>query len=133
MDYSTKEKVAIDTTIKITAPIEPVPFPRPSSNGKRRFNPPRYTEFKNQLGIFAKQAMKGQAPFSGDISIVCEFWKKRPKNPASVKYGDLDNLIKAVLDALQGICFVNDSQVIQIFYASKNYGEPEINIELEAI
>ena len=122
-------------TIKITAPIEPVTWSRPQfdSRSKKVYNKSKLVEFENTLGIFAKQAMKGQAPFSGDISIVCEFWKKRPKNPASVKYGDLDNLIKAVLDALQGICFVNDSQVIQIFYASKNYGEPEINIELEAI
>ena len=119
--------------IKINAPLEPVPFPRPSSNGKRRFNPPRYTEFKNQLGVYAKAAMRGQAPLTGAISIVCEFFKPRPKDPTSVKYGDLDNLIKAVLDALQGICFENDAQVVQIFYASKNHGEPEINIELEEL
>ena len=115
--------------IKITAPIEPVPFPRPSSNGKRRFNPPRYTEFKNQLGIFAKQAMKGQAPFSGAIKINIEVYKKII--PTALKYGDWDNHAKAISDALNGICYLDDKQIVE-GHIKLSKGEPLIVIEVNS-
>ena len=116
------------STIKITAPIEPVPFPRPSSNGKRRFNPKRYTEFKNQLGTFARAAMKGQAPFSGAIKINIEVYKKII--PTALKYGDWDNHAKAISDALNGICYLDDKQIVE-GHIKLCKGEPLIKIELE--
>ena len=48
--------------IKITAEIESVPFPRPFTNDKRRYNPKRYTDFKNALGLI-KGAFKINADF----------------------------------------------------------------------
>lgn len=35
---------------------------------------------------------------------------------------DLDKLVRAILDALTGVCYADDAQVIQI-YASKHYAE----------
>ena len=97
-------------TIKFTAPIEPVPFKRVQSNGKRRFNDPRYSDFKDVLGWHAKQAMNGQAPFTGAISIKIEVFKKII--PTALKFGDWDNHGKAVSDALNGICYADDKQII---------------------
>ena len=116
--------------IKIVAPIMPVPFPRPASNGKRRYNPPRYTEFKNALGLFASRAMHGQAPFTGAVKLTAEVYKKIV--PTSLRFGDIDNHLKAILDALNGIAFRDDSQVVDA-HATKNFGEPKIIIELEEI
>ena len=116
--------------IKIHAPIEAVPFPRPNSNGKRRFNPKRYTEFKLELGTYARLAMEGQSPFPGAIKITINIHKKII--PTGRNFGDWDNHAKAISDALQGICYVDDKQIVEgHVYLSK--GEPEINIEVEAI
>ena len=46
--------------------------------------------------------------------------------------GDVDNFLKAVLDALNGICYQDDAQVTHIS-ATKNFGEPHIFIELEEL
>ena len=117
--------------IKFTAELEPVPFKRVMSNGKRRFNDHRYSEFKDALGYFAARAMNGQAPLTGRIKLHADFFKRR-KNPHGKGWGDLDNFLKAVLDALNGIAYVDDVQVIQLS-ATKNFGEPKIFITLEEV
>lgn len=117
--------------IKITAPLEPVPFPRPASKGTRRFNPPRYTAFKQALGLIANRAMNGQAPFQCAVKLRADFFKPKPR-PTSRNYGDIDNHLKAVLDALNGICYLDDAQVVDA-RATLNHGDPLIQIELEEL
>ena len=118
--------------IKIVAPLEPVPFPRPAQSGRRRFNPPRYSEFKDALGLIARQAMNGQAPFKGAVKLRADFYKLKPKRPTSRNWGDVDNHLKAVLDSLNGICYEDDRLVVDA-RATLNHGEPLIVIELEEI
>lgn len=122
--------------IKIVVPIMPVPFPRPSSNVKRRFNPKRYSEFKDTLGIYAKIAMKGAEPFKGEVKLHADFFRPKPRprkgqKPQVSFIGDTDNYLKAVMDALIGICYVDDRQVTALF-GRKIFGDPLIKIELEA-
>lgn len=76
--------------------------------------------------------MNGQAPFNGKISLHANFFRTRPKDIASRNWGDLDNHVKAVLDALNGICFIDDRQVTEI-HAQKFFGDPHIEIELEVL
>lgn len=118
------------STIKFTVTTEPVPFKRTLANGKRRFNDPRYSDYKYFIGLHAKTAMQGQAPFDGAIKISVVVSTKY--KPTSLKAGDIDNHLKAVLDALNGICFTDDRQVIEgHVYLFK--GDPQIEIQLEAI
>ena len=121
--------------IKIVAPLEPVPFPRPASNVKRRFNPKRYVEFKDALGTYARLAMKGAEPFTGEVKLHADFFRPKPRprkgqNPQVSFIGDIDNYLKAVMDALIGICYVDDRQVANLS-GRKIFGEPHILIELE--
>jgi len=116
--------------IKIVAPLEPVPFPRPASNGKRRFNPPRYTQFKDALGLIARRAMGGQAPFSGAVRLRADFYKLKPRQPTSRNWGDVDNHLKAVLDSLNGICYEDDRLIVDV-RATLNHGDPLIIITIE--
>lgn len=116
--------------IKIVAPLEPVPFPRPAQSGKRRFNPPRYTQFKNALGLIARRAMGGQAPFTGAVKLTAEVYKKIV--PTALKFGDVDNHLKAICDALNGICYADDRQVTHV-EVTLIKGDPLIKIELEEV
>ena len=74
--------------------------------------------------------MQGQAPLTGAIKLLVKSFTKY--NPTSLNSGDWDNHGKAISDALNGICFADDRQVIDghvlIFK-----GEPHIEIELEEI
>ena len=116
------------SAIKITAPLEPVPFKRALSNGRRRFNAPRYVEFKEAVGLFARRAMNGAAPFTGAIKISVTV--SRNLKPSSRNFGDADNHLKAVLDALNGICYVDDAQVVSAEVTLLR-GAPSVTIELE--
>lgn len=116
------------TTIKICAELEPVPFKRAMTSGTRRFNDSRYSGFKNQLGYIAKSVMKGRAPLTGAIKIQVDVC--RNLKPESLKFGDADNHLKAVCDALNGIAFEDDRQVIDAT-VRLHKGEPHIEIELE--
>ena len=118
------------SAIKITAPLEPVPFKRTLTNGKRRFNDKRYSEFKDALAVYARQAMKGQAPFSGAVKININVRKKII--PTALKFGDWDNHAKAISDALNGICYQDDKQIVE-GHIKLSKGDPLIEIELEEI
>lgn len=48
--------------------------------------------------------------------------------------GDLDNRLKVMLDALQGIAYDKDSQVVEIHaYRRDTKGDPSVRIEVEQI
>ena len=118
------------SNIKFTITTEPVPFKRAMTNGKRRFNDPRYSDFKDYVGAHAKVAMSGRAPFDGAIKITVDVFTKY--EPTSLKAGDVDNHLKAAMDALNGICYRDDRQIVD---ATVNVfkGTPHVTIELEAL
>ena len=111
------------------ADIEPVPFKR-VMGGYHRYNDKRYTEYKQVLGYFALQAMHGQPPLDGAIKLSADFYKPKPKSITSRIWGDVDNFLKAVMDALTGICYVDDRQVTEV-HARKFFGTPKVFITLE--
>ena len=119
--------------VNFNADLEPVPFPRPQSHGKARFNPKRYSDFKDALGYIAKTAFRGQAPFQGEVKLSADFYRPKPKRSDKVSYiGDVDNYLKAVMDSLIGIAYLDDRQVVEI-HARKIFGNPHIEIELEEL
>lgn len=117
--------------IKFSVPIEPHPAPRPDSNEKQRYSPAWYRQWKKDFGWFARRAMQGRPPLTGKVKLSAEFFKLKPKNVESRNYGDLDNHLKSVKDAMNGICYLDDRQVIRYGECGKNRGEPHIDIQLE--
>ena len=125
------------STIKFSVPTLPVPFMRTGFNDVRRYNYARYTNYKNLVGLVARRAMNGRAPFTGAIKVFAEFYKHKPRpqkgrKPHVTFQGDVDNFLKAVLDAMNGICYEDDRQVIFV-QAEKIFGDPHITIEVEEI
>ena len=69
------------------------------------------------------------APKEEAVAITLDFFLERPKSipkrrTALTVKPDLDKLVRASLDALTGILFVDDAQVVYI-RTSKAYGSPE--------
>ena len=116
--------------ISFTANVVPVTFKRTFSHGTRRFNDARYTKFKADVGYFARRAMDGRPPPFGPVKISVDVFQNL--DPTALKFGDADNHLKAVCDALNGICFCDDRQVV-VATVRLHRGEPRIEIELEEI
>ena len=100
------------------------------THGKRRFNDPRYTDYKLYVRLHAQKVMDGRAPFTDAVKISVTIVTKY--RPTSLRAGDIDNHLKAILDALNGTCFVDDRQIIEgHVYLCK--GEPHVEVTLEEL
>ena len=118
------------TEIRFTVPCVPVSQPRQRhairGKGELRFVT-NYTPtmhpvnvFKATIRVAARAAYSGP-PLQGALRVDCLFimprpqrmmWKRKlmKREPYIIKRNDRDNLDKAVLDALTGTLFVDDSQ-----------------------
>jgi crossover junction endodeoxyribonuclease RusA len=70
------------------------------------------------------------APIAGPVDITLTFWLPRPpsvsakRRPTPCCKPDLDKLVRAVLDALSGIAYVDDAQVV-VLMAGKRYADAQ--------
>jgi len=117
--------------IIIDAPIRPMPFKRVECRGKQRFNPEEYEKYKEELGWYARQAMGERRPYTGAVSIRVWLFKKR-RGILKKCWGDIDNFLKAILDSLNGICYLDDAQVKKV-EAEKFFGRSHIVIGIREI
>ena len=61
-------------------------------------------------------------PFTGPVSLA--YYVYRPR-----KSGDLDNYLKSLLDALKGIAFIDDAQVVELHgYLRDDKDDPRVNV-----
>lgn len=109
----------------------PVPMARPrtckTKEGKTiTFNPDRSTAWKNAVAIQAN-AHRPKALYEGALSVSLVFNllapKRIPKDRPYPAGGDCDNYAKAVLDAMQGLLFRDDMQIVRL-HIVKQYGHP---------
>lgn len=78
--------------------------------------------YKQAVQLAAKVAMGGRAPVESAVEVAIVFCFARPKSHTKAQRlddrhtqkPDLDNLTKAVLDALNGICWTDDSQAFRL-------------------
>ena len=109
-------------TIELAFPIKAVPKGRPRlSKWGGVFTPKETRAFEDAIKMMAKSQYRG-APVLCPLLVMMEFVFKSPKKPTKpYPRGDLDNFIKAVGDALNGIVYVDDTQIVGIS-AFKRYG-----------
>jgi len=103
---------------------------------------PRLHAWRELVSRVARVAMLGATPSDGPVAINLSFTMPRPKTAKAnalpiTRRGDLDKLIRAVLDALTGVVYVDDSQVI-VISARKRYapagesGAVGVNVRVRA-
>jgi Holliday junction resolvase RusA-like endonuclease len=116
---------------------KPCERPRFSAKTKRTFNSKTYTDAKKAF----RDKAKVTAPFSppdGPVHLSIDFLFPLPKKGKSpgdpyMATPDIDNLEKLVLDALNGLYYDDDRQVISLV-ASKRYSDiarTEVSIKWE--
>jgi len=131
--------------IIFSVPGRPVPWSRAQRNGGQYFTAPKARAAMKALAWAAKAEMKGAPPATGPLKITVGFmyeipnsWDRFKRNEAlggGIKptgRPDIDNLGKLVLDALKGVVFVDDAQLVSL-RAGKHYGPSSITVvEIEA-
>lgn len=87
------------------------------------YTPKKTKEAENLIAEKAVQHMHGKPPFEGPVKLYLEFiyeipksWSKKKRAEAiegkyKISRPDMDNCEKTVMDALNGIVFVDDAQV----------------------
>ena len=114
--------------MKMTIEVEPKPAPRPRF-GRRAYMPAEYVAYKAQIGELVK--LQCTTPLTENLKLQITF--RRKYKVQSRRYGDLDNLVKGVLDSLNGILFLDDSQVVSLTAEKVQSHEVGIDIDIDAI
>lgn len=116
--------------------LPPVPKARPRMSNGHAYTPERTRQYENAVKLIARTQIKRVS--SGAIRLSIHFYLLRPKsaknaNLRPLKRPDIDNLAKAILDALNGIAYEDDKQIVEL-HLYKDYSErPRTEIELEEI
>jgi Holliday junction resolvase RusA-like endonuclease len=122
-------------------PVEPVPKERPRfTRYGKVYTPSKTQSYEKAIGYYWEQATQG-FKFERDQAVCVNvvFGLPIPKSASKrkkedmlndtikhIKKPDVDNLLKSVLDGLNGIAWADDSQVIRVC-ASKIYStEPYV-------
>lgn len=83
------------------------------------------------------QLQDGFTPLQGPLRLEATFRRQRPKSARKkdvwpTTRPDLDNYLKLVLDAMNSVVFIDDSQLVSILVV-KSYGDPGIDIIIEGV
>jgi Holliday junction resolvase RusA-like endonuclease len=133
-------------TISFSIPGDPVAKARARATmiaGRAQMYTPKKTEnYEARVAVFAKAALADDRPLDGAValSIVAWFpiptsWSKKRRQAAldgreqHTKRPDLDNVLKAIKDGLNGIVWRDDSQVVRLLDCGKRYGDqPRVDV-----
>jgi Holliday junction resolvase RusA-like endonuclease len=127
--------------VHFVLPGKPTAWQRPAVFQQRgkivQANPKGMAEKQDALAWACRAAMKGQAPLTGPLrlEVLCVYaappswptWKREAALKGAVwktSKPDHDNLEKQIGDALNGVAYVDDCQIVRSSCA-KRYGHPE--------
>jgi len=111
--------------------INPVPASRPRVSRWSTYYPKKYTKFKKEMEALTSEleTTLSEKPVSVELEfgiMMPKSWSKKKRKELNNTYcsnnSDIDNYIKAILDSLNGVVYVDDKQVVELF-AKKIYSE----------
>ena len=125
--------------IMFTVYGEPVAKGRPRFSTRGKFpiayTPEKTKTYESEVGMMAKVAMGASEALKGALEafiyvtfpVPTSYSKKRTEaclndSEKHTKRPDLDNVVKAIIDGMSEIVFLNDSQITSI-HATKVYGQ----------
>jgi Holliday junction resolvase RusA-like endonuclease len=115
--------------IVFTVPGRPVPKQRPRIVHGRTYTPKETTAYEAHVRVFALQAMAAAGiagkPLEGRLRLrMTAFFDDRRNR-------DLDNVIKAVTDACNGVLFVDDRQIDELHAYRGHSPSPRCEVDIE--
>lgn len=118
--------------LNFTFMIKAVPKERPRfSKHGHAYTSIKTKTFENTIEYLARTQFQGK-PLEKPLRIRFEFYFKSPKK-SILQYPrpDLDNLIKSVSDALNGVAYKDDAQICEIISFKKWCADDEIQVYIE--
>ena len=118
--------------IELWFDIEPVPAPRARSGKYGQYYPPKYKAFQRDMAA-AIETLEWDKPLEGPVvvEILLECTPPKKKTREYPCRGDVDNYSKGVLDALNGIAWVDDVQVVDLHVLKKYATKGAIHVNYD--
>jgi Holliday junction resolvase RusA-like endonuclease len=136
--------------VRFTVPGKPVGKGRPRIGRvgahARMFTPEKTVSYEGLVGWTAAQAMAGRSLLLGPVGVAMHIGLDVPASWSKVKQAkaligqihpatkpDMDNVVKAIFDALNGVVWKDDVQVVSLS-VGKQYAEaPGVFVEVREI
>jgi Holliday junction resolvase RusA-like endonuclease len=109
--------------------------PRFSRRGNKvvTFTPRETQIYEQNVKSLAQVAMIGKAMLEGPVKVtITAYFAHKKKTGWHISRPDIDNVVKAILDGLNGVVFADDAVVAQLV-ASKHYGEERVEVQVEHV
>lgn len=117
--------------MQLVIPGRPVPAVRMTQRGKYiKPQAQRYLVYKDMVGWQGRSKIKTPLPKSTNASVSIQFYIHKGQTP------DIDNLIKSILDGLNGIAWQDDKQVVKVIAERLSAGSKDCEraeVEIMAI
>lgn len=135
--------ICLSDRLDIVIPIEPQGKARPrfDSRSRRTYTPTKTIKYEWEIQKAFRESYPDMIPPSGDLNvqiIACfsmpKSWSKKKKQEALLghcrKKPDADNIAKAILDALNGLAYVDDAQVVELSVVKYWANEPSVTVTI---
>lgn len=119
--------------MKLTIPIDAVPQKRADTQkgSKRRFDPAKSRKFKHDFAILVK-SLANSAFFSGELKVELHIFRNFSRK-SHAWFGDIDNLVKSIFDALKGVLWIDDRQVVDLHVTKNLSTTPRVELTIEEV
>ena len=112
---------------------KPHPKQRPRFGGGRAYSPKSNTENAKDIQAQFMVQRTGNEPLTGALYARISYYMPKPKSKCRVNSNpfpyadtkpDLDNMLKQTLDSLNGLMFIDDSQIVSVV-TNKMWASPD--------
>jgi Holliday junction resolvase RusA-like endonuclease len=106
---------------------------------------PKTRAYEQSVRRIAVEVMEGRQPFEGPLSLSLRFRLSPPVSMSKRQrdavlageqpyFGriDVDNCAKAIADALNGVCWRDDKQIVRLFATKVAHERPGVDVRVEA-
>lgn len=108
-------------------------FGRNKKGGVVTFTPRETKLYEDGVRSLAQIAMFGKEMFEGPVKVTIKaYFQHSKKTGWHSSRPDLDNVVKAILDGLNGIVFKDDAAVAHLI-ATKEYGEERVEVQVDNV
>jgi Holliday junction resolvase RusA-like endonuclease len=108
-------------------------FGRNKKGGVVTYTPQETKLYEQGVQTLAQVAMFGKSMLEGPVKVTIKaYFQHSKKTGWHISRPDLDNIVKAFLDGLNGTVFSDDAVVCQLV-ASKEYGEERVEVQVENV
>lgn len=123
--------------IEFTVPTAPVAKARArSTRSGHHYTPQKTVDFESMVAWHARKAMAGKPLYEGALCVFLYYGIHIPKSlEPRIKRGeviyptkrpDMDNYEKSVLDAMNGIVYADDAQIIEVIQKKRYSRNPKV-------